>query len=455
MPGGNVGPELIVDLTGLDHVAPVSSESAGSTAGELTAGAGAVAQRLRTAAQESGWDLPALPSSARWCTLGGMLACDAAGARSFRHGTARTWVREVEWVRADGRVERLVRGQPSAPEWDALARRLRSHLPTPLPWPRVRKNSSGYALDAFLATGDPVDLTVGSEGTLGLITEATLELARPPECRAVVLVGIPDFDRLESVAMAVDSIAPVVACEYFGRRLVELGDLRSQARLRGLALDRGMVLVEVAGSRTHVSTARREVEELAGDGGYVTADEPRGMEELWGFRHAASPTIGRALADGRRSTQFIEDSVVPVERLGDYLHGLEEILARNETDAVIFGHAGDGNLHVNPLVDLLHSGWRDRVERILLATVELVANLGGTLAGEHGDGRLRTPFLQRIFGADVAEAFRVVKHTLDPDGILNPGVKVPVPEVEPLAGLGAAPAFASGSQGPERKERAH
>ena len=447
MPGGNVAPEVVLDLSLLDALEPPrASGDAGPT---LRAGAGVTGERLRHAAEEAGLDLPALPSSARWCTVGGIAACNAAGARSFLHGAARTWITEIEWVRADGTRERLARGAKPGSDWMSLLETLGASLPDPLPWPRVRKNSSGYALDAYDASGDPLDLAVGSEGTLGVITAAAVTPVPVPEARVVALVGVGSLRFLSSAAQAAADIPGVTACEYFGRRLVELGRLRQEALLEPLRLDAGFLLFELTGSRETVARGLGELEGLAWGAGITVARDPDTMKRLWGLRHAASPTIQRALSQGRRSTQFIEDSVVPVPRLGEYVQGLGEILARHETDAVVFGHAGDGNLHVNPLVDLSRGDWRDTVTHILEETVDLVASLGGTLAGEHGDGRLRTPFLDRIFHPSVVAAFRTVKERLDPAGTLNPAVIVPRTGADALAGLGAAPGFARGSQGPE------
>ena len=133
--------------------------------------------------------------------------------------------------------------------------------------------------------------------------------------------------------------------------------------------------------------------------------------------------------------QFIEDSVVPVERLAEYVRALRAILARHDLPAVIFGHAGDGNLHVNPLVDVHTEGWRDVVHRVLSEVAEAVRALGGTLAGEHGDGRLRAPFLEAIWGAELVTLFRGVKDAFDPRGILNPGVILPLPNQRPFDAL--------------------
>jgi len=296
-----------------------------------------------------------------------------------------------------------------------------------------------------------VDLAVGSEGTLGIVTAAVLEAAPVPQARGVALLGVPDLAFLTGVATEAEGLSGVSACEYFGRRLAELGGLGGEAALAPLDLMEGLLLVEVEGDPETVGVGLARLRRLAGAAGAVTATAPAEVERLWEFRHAASPTIAAALARGRRSTQFIEDAVVPVAVLGRYVEGLAEILRRHDTDAVVFGHAGDGNLHVNPLVDLGHPGWRHRVREILEETVSLVSSLGGTLAGEHGDGRLRTPFLPRIFHPDVVEAFAALKGALDPSGILNPGVVVPVPGMDPLAGLGDAPGFAHGSQGPEAR----
>jgi FAD/FMN-containing dehydrogenase len=124
--------------------------------------------------------------------------------------------------------------------------------------------------------------------------------------------------------------------------------------------------------------------------------------------------------------QFIEDGAVPPKNLPAYIRGVREILDANETRGVIFGHAGDAHVHVNPLVDVGQPDWRERVQRILDAVVALTARLDGTLTGEHGDGRLRTPLLDAVWSPASLERFREVKAAFDPLGILNPGVKVPI-----------------------------
>jgi FAD/FMN-containing dehydrogenase len=127
-----------------------------------------------------------------------------------------------------------------------------------------------------------------------------------------------------------------------------------------------------------------------------------------------------------RSMQFIEDAAVPPRALAAYVLGVRRILDEAETPGVIFGHAGDAHVHVNPLVDIRRGNWRDRVERILMEVTDLVAALDGTPTGEHGDGRLRTPLLDRAWTPEERKRFALIKSAFDPSGILNPGVKIPL-----------------------------
>jgi FAD/FMN-containing dehydrogenase len=122
--------------------------------------------------------------------------------------------------------------------------------------------------------------------------------------------------------------------------------------------------------------------------------------------------------------QFIEDGCVPPDRFPDYVRGVRRALDAFDMPGVIFGHAGDAHAHVNPLVDVTRHGWRDRVQGILDRVCDLTASLGGTLAGEHGDGRLRAPLLDRVWGLEARAAFAHVKEAADPSGVLNPGCKV-------------------------------
>jgi len=444
MPGGNLGAGIIVALAGaggfLDEGAVETVPGDGPGGGEgmarIRVGAGVTAARVDHLAGLAGFRFPPLPSSARWATIGGMTASNAAGARSFRYGAMDRWIEGVEGVTADGAPIRL---DPASGLPDAVA----SALPDALPsrWPDVRKNSSGYGLDRWLRTGDPAQLAVGSEGTLLVVTHVTLRLAPRPPRRGVCLLPVHTPDQAGALALAADDLG-ATACEFLGRRLLDMTGLDGDPELGSLS--RGalaLFLLEFEGWDPSelddaLSRARRRGREIGGSSGLATLD-PVLVDRLWGLRHRASPLIAEMAGQGLLSTQFVEDSVVPPGRLGAYLEGLDRILREEGRgmDAVVFGHAGDGNVHVNPLVPTGDDAWRERVRAILDAVVTLVVDLGGTLAGEHGDGRLRAPYLEAVWGEEAVASFRALKNAFDPHGVLNPGVILPVPGQDPLQGL--------------------
>ncbi len=433
MPGGNVGRGVVVDLRKLDGI---SSGELGE--GRLRAGAGVVAARIEETARRAGWFFPPLPSSSDRCTLGGMLANNAAGARSFRYGAVREWVEVLEVILPDGTPARLVPGGPPPPPFRALHTSLRARLgPEPPAWPRVTKNSSGYALDRFLPEGDGLHLLLGSEGTLGIVVEAEIRLAPLPAAERLLCLRLPSPTTLPALVESAREVDAAV-CEFFAARFLEVGGVGRDELLGPLVEGAwALALVELSGTPDEVERSRARLRRLEATVGTpaVEAAEPAARGRLWELRHAASPILARSARHGLFSTQFIEDPVVPPHRLPELLLGLEEILAAAGLDAVVFGHAGDGNPHVNVMVAPGEPDWRDRVRDVLAATADLVRELGGTLSGEHGDGRIRTPFLSRVWSPFLCEAFREVKVALDPRAILNPGVVVPAEEPDPLEAL--------------------
>jgi FAD/FMN-containing dehydrogenase len=420
MGGGNVGDGIVVDLTGLPRRIEVDGR-----ARRARAGASVTLAELNVAAERAGLRLPPDPSSGRWATLGGMIATNAAGARTVRYGSVRRWVEAVELVTADGEVTELRRGQPAgartlaverfeaeaAPAIRAAAELVRARFP------HTRKNASGYALDAWLESGDLVDLVVGAEGTLGIVTGAEWRLDPVPAARAGLRVALPTLDAIGDVVAALLAHEPSA---------VELLD-RSFLELVGEAGPEAVLLVEM--ERDDQRSAREAVERAAAAvrpwaAAVDTGLTPDAAERLWALRHAASPILA-GLPETRRSLQVIEDGCVPVERMGDYVRAVREAAAARDLPVVIFGHAGDGHVHVNLLPEVGRAGWEDAVASLLDAVTDVLVRLGGTPSGEHGDGRLRAGLLTRVYGADVTALFERVKRAFDPLGILNPGVILP------------------------------
>jgi FAD/FMN-containing dehydrogenase len=435
MPGGNLGPYTIVEL----GEAFADIRWLDDDGDRVRVGAGAVAEVVDLEARRRGRFLPFLPSSARWCRVGGMVANNAAGARSFRYGAASRWVEALEGHFAWGEMFRVgMSGEPSPRPFADLHAALRPDLLDPdgtIPgWPAVRKNSSAYALDRFLPTGDAVQLLAGSEGTLAIVTDVELRTAPLPEERALVRLRLRSPEELTATALRAAE-AGATACEFFGRRFLEIAGLADELG-DGVGVPYALALLEVSGSPEEVNARLDALERTTGEAwdARVTRDEDD-MARLWAIRHAASPTIAREAERGRLSTQFIEDSVVPPAALGAYLDGLDRILREARFDAIVFGHAGDANVHVNPLIDPTEPDWEKRARRALTEVADLVQSLGGTLSGEHGDGRLRAPLLGAVWPDSLVRIFERVKRGLDPRGILNPGVILPLPGQDPFEGF--------------------
>ncbi len=434
MPGGNVGPDLVVEMmTGFSTIE--EPDLANKT---IVAGAGAILGDVAKIAATHGLDLPPMPSSAALCSVGGAVANNAAGARSFGHGAIRDWVLDVEAVLGDGSVIRLD-GETHHPGLNKLRVQLGDRWPQMAPdWPQVRKNSSGYAIPEFLASNGAAQLLTGSEGTLGIVTRTRFRLREAPAARGVGLVALPAVEDLLPVIAAARRVG-ASACEFFGQRFLAMADL-SNHPTAGPIVGRawGMILVEVEG------TDQRVLADLDGLAAawralgfrFTMSADPSEVEALWAIRRDASPTIAARAKAGQTSVQFVEDSVVPVENLPQYLTDLDRILDTARIEGIVFGHAGDGNVHVNPLIDFRDPNWKAKVRGILEGVAESVARCGGTLSGEHGDGRIRAPLLDRIWSSEAISAFHLIKDSLDPHGVLNPGVILPTPGQDPLSGMG-------------------
>jgi len=433
MGGGNVGDGVIVDLTRMagPTVEVRANERralmrAGSSLGELEARAAPVGLRL-----------PPDPSSWRWATAGGVVSTNASGARSVRYGSVRRWVEALTLVTADGEVATLDRGRPAGGDPVAALARFGSEAAPAIRsaadqiaarFPRTRKSSTGYALDAYLDSGNVLDLIIGAEGTLGFFTEVEWRLDPIPPCRAALRILLQGYETIEPLVTRLVELG-AAAVELLDRTFLELvaahgGDLADTARSPGIE---AVLLLELeAADADQLRELTASAVTLSRTLGFQVdaALSAEGTQRLWQLRHAASPILA-GLPPDRRSLQVIEDGCVPVTKLGDYVSAIRRAATARGLTAVIFGHAGDGNVHVNLLPELARSGWERDVAAVLDEVTDAVIRLGGVPSGEHGDGRLRAGFLGRVFGAEIISLFRKVKTSFDPLGIMNPGIILP------------------------------
>ena len=340
---------------------------------------------LQQALQPHGLFWPPDPSSADRCTIGGNLACNAGGPRAVKYGATRDNVLGLVAVTGEGGIIRC--GGP----WT--------------------KDATGY---------DLTHLLVGSEGTLALVVEATLKLAPRPKAQA----GLRAFYR--DAAAAAAAVARLMAQPQVPAML-EFMDASAIALLRRNGSDvpdaGAMLLVEADGDDDTLLPALQALADAAEGDGLVALDvaaDGSARDRLWAARRALSPAL-RSIAPGKIN----EDVVVPVSRIPDLVAGVEALSVEASLPIVVFGHAGNGNLHVNIMYRPDDASETARAQAALPRLFALVLSLGGTLSGEHGIGVAKRDWMERAFDAPTLAAMRAIKAALDPDGILNPGKVLP------------------------------
>jgi FAD/FMN-containing dehydrogenase/Fe-S oxidoreductase len=379
------------------------------------------------------------PAMSLVTTIGSVVAIDASGSHWLQFGSARRHVQSLQIVLADGTVWEVGREPiPDAQQTPALSRRqelvLRLHqLLTRQAQliadrrPKTLLNRSGYQLSDVLDTGSLhlERLLSGSEGTLALITEATLSTVVPPRYRGV---GVLFFESLERAAQAVQEILRFepCACDLLDRRHLSLArESYPEYALLVPAETEALLLVEQSGDDpvevrdrlTQTVDRVRRRKHLA-----FHARQAFDREEIdlyWQLARRVVPTLHR-LKGSTRPLPFVEDLAVPPAALLDFLVRMQNTLKRHQVTASLFGHVGHGQLHVRPFLDLTNAEDVRKMEDLAADLYREVFEVGGTISGEHGDGLSRTPFIRQQFG-ELYEVFREIKQIFDPLGILNPG----------------------------------
>ena len=383
-------------------------------------------------------------STASRATLGGMMANNSSGARSILYGKTIDHVLEQQVVLSDGSVADF---RPlTAGELDAVSagssreaacyrevRRLAATHADEIGrrYPKVLRRVGGYNLDAFVETARPFNLAklmVGSEGTLGVVVEARIALVPLPAAKAVMVV---QFDNL------LDALAATPAILTHGPSAVEVMDAFILDHTAGnAALHRvrqafvtgnpaAILCIEFYADRQEdlpprLDALQEDLERRRLGSRFHRALDAVAQRAIWGVREAALG-LSMAMPGDAKSISFVEDTAVAPEHLRAYITRFLDLIRRHGTTAGIYAHASVGCLHVRPVVNLKTADGVRQFEALANDVANLVLEFGGALSGEHGDGLVRSPFMARMFGPVLYDAFRQIKRTFDPDGIFNPG----------------------------------
>ena len=344
-------------------------------------------QAVQEAAGDHGFFWPPDPSSAGYCTVGGNLAHNSAGPRAVKYGTPRENTLGLRAITGAGEEIR-----------------------------------TGVQTTKGVVGLDLTRLLIGSEGTLAIITEATLKLTAASETVRTMQAIYADVD---AAARAVSKIMgqPTLPCtlEFIDGAAIDMVREYSKADFPEHA--RALLMIEVDGHSACIDVSAESVAQAAKVEGCIavkTACAEDQVEKLWTARKALSPAL-RNVAPGKIN----EDVVVPVSKMASLIDGLQALSRGYQIPIVNFGHAGNGNIHVNLLVDPEDSREMRTAERCLDEVFSLVLNLGGSLSGEHGIGLVKRDYVARELDPTTLALMRAIKHQFDPSGILNPGKVLP------------------------------
>ncbi len=377
------GGGIALSLTRMNHILEIDQENY-----TVRVEAGIITADLEAAVGELGLFYPPDPASNEQSTIGGNIACNGGGPHCLKYGVTGDYVMGLKVVMSDGQV--LETGG------------------------KAIKNVVGY---------DLTSLFVGSEGTLGVITEALLRLVTKP---AFVRTARADFPSLEDASRTVNAIldAGIVPATLEMMDETAITCIEEAMEL-GLPLDiEALLIIETDGSDEE--TVLREIETVArvcqesGAREVIVAKTEEEREQLWRARRSVSPSLAR-----KATNKLGEDITVPRSAIPEAIRRIKAISADYGIPIVIFGHAGDGNLHPNILFDKRDEEQWKNVERIVGEIFQVALDLEGTLSGEHGVGTLKRPYMEQALGSLSLEVQRGIKEALDPQCILNPGKVLP------------------------------
>ena len=452
--GNAVGTGVILDFSKhLNRVLDIDAQARAATVQP-----GVVQAQLQRAAAPSGLRFGPDPSTHNRCTIGGMIGNNACGSRSLQYGRTSDNVFVLDVLTAAGRQLRLAgsgaagsgaagsgaagpsaagpsAAGPSAagagPDDSGPLDGLRAIVTGGLATIRTElgrfdRQVSGYGLEHLLPERgfDIRRALVGSEGTLAIVTSATLRLVSAPAYRVLAVLGYADMASAADDAPEILRHHPAT-CEGLDSRIVDVVRARrGPGAVPALPRGAGWLFVELTAESEAAAVSRaRQVVSAAGALAGTVVSDPRHAAALWRIREDGAGLAGRG-ANGEPAYPGWEDSAVPPRSLGPYLRDLDALLAEHELTGIPYGHFGDGCLHLRLDFPLRRPDGRTALRRFLFDAARLVTRYGGSLSGEHSDGRARSELLPIMYSPQALELFRKVKEFFDPGNLLNPGVVV-------------------------------
>jgi len=458
MSGGPLNESIIADVTRhMNHVGKIVGES-------ITVEPGALYRDFEKQTLARNLVLPCFPASKNLCALGGMISNNCGGERTLRYGKMENFVLELKVIFADGNeydVKPLDRNElevKMAQEdfegnlYKNLFNLIEKNGETiENARPTVSKNSAGYYLwnvqNRAFSTFDLNKLIVGSQGTLGIVTQAKIRLVPEKLHHDMVALFFKSWDELPQVVEAILPFEPE-SLETFDEETLKLGirfmpeiAKKSDSNLilfaakfipealigaRMLGLPKLVVLVEIAEDTEEEvkSKVRSVVEAIKPFKIWHRVIEKDSEEDKFWIMRRESFNLLREHVGDKKTAPFVEDFCIPVDKMPEFLPKALKILKGSGIEANIAGHAGNGNFHIIPLMDLTKESERAKIIVVADKFYTLVGEFKGSITGEHNDGIIRTPYLNKMYSPEILELFKKTKEIFDPHNIFNPGKKV-------------------------------
>lgn len=417
--GNAVGPGLVLDFSRfMNQIISIDAENRTAVVQP-----GVVLSDLQRAAAVHGLRFGPDPSTSTRCTIGGMIGNNACGPHGLSYGRTADNVRRLRWLTGSGQVLELGSGKDTTARIPGLDEFITANLDVlRLEFGRFGRQISGYSLEHLLPEngGNLAAALTGTEGTCGIILEAEVRLVPQAAAPALAVLGYPD---MPAAADAVPGLLPhhPLALEGLDAQLVNvIRNAKGEHAVPNMPAGNGWLMVEVGGATSDEAVAAAE--RMVRDAGAIDSMIfPAGPEakRLWQIRADGAGLAGRTSA-GNQAWPGWEDSAVPPEHLGDYLRDLEHLMARENVSGLAYGHFGDGCVHVR--IDFPLENDAGVMRRFLTAAADLVAKYGGSLSGEHGDGRARGELLKTMYSTRALAAMAGFKALFDLQDIFNPGV---------------------------------
>ena len=408
--------------------------------------------------------IPSYPASREYCAIGGMVANNSGGEMTLRYGKTDRYVHAVDVILSDGSkatfkpltsTELAIKESENTFEAEVYRKihdLIQNHeSEIEVAKPKVSKNSAGYALwnviDHKSSTFDLTQLIVGSQGTLGIITSATLGLVKPREHRAMLVIFLSDIEILPDIVHRVRAFDPEsfesyddqtfkLAVKLFPHIVRQLGAVEIIRLAISFIPEAWMVLTGGVPKLVLMAEFAEESPQEALERAVQARDSLHGLAlrakiakteasaaKYWKIRRESFALLRKNL-HGLYAAPFIDDIVVAPENYPQFIPALNRILLEHHLIYTIAGHIGDGNFHIIPLMNLSRAKDRAEILELQPKVYRLVKKYGGSITGEHNDGIIRTPYLEMMFGKEITDLFAEVKRIFDPLGIFNPGKKV-------------------------------